>query len=76
MTGRTARAVVLHAHVADLHAGDRAVVVEQRQRRRKAGEHVDAEVFGLCAQPLHQAAERDDEVAFVAQVLRDPRHPA
>ena len=48
-------AVVLHAHVADLHAGDRAVVVEQRQRGGEAGEHVDAELLGLRRQPLHRA---------------------
>ncbi len=73
---RAARAVVLHAHVADLHAGDRAVVVEQRQRGGETREHVDAQGLGLCAHPLHQPAERDDEVAFVAQVLRNPRHLA
>jgi hypothetical protein len=65
---------VLDAHVADLHAGHRAVVAVQRQRGGEAREHVDPELFGLRRQPLVQAAERDDEVSFVVQGARQPRY--
>ena len=70
---RAAAAVVLHAHVADLHAGHRAVVAEQRQRGGEAREHVDAELLGLRGEPLIEAAQRDDEVARVVQRLREAR---
>jgi hypothetical protein len=67
---------VLQAHVADLHAGYRAVVVEQGQRRGETGEHVDTQRLRLGTEPGHEPAERDDEIPFVAQVARDPRHAA
>ena len=64
------RAVLVEAHVADLHAGDGAVVVEERLGRREAREHVDASRLCLRAEHRDDVAERDDEVAVIVHLRR------
>ncbi len=61
-------AVLLDAHVAELHTGDGAAGIEQRLGGRKAGKNIDAQPFRLAGQPRCQQTQRDDEVAVVVQL--------
>ena len=67
---RTDLAGLLDAHVTDLHAGDRPVLVEKGHCRGEPREHVDAEGFGALRQHRRQQAERDDEIALVVLLWR------
>ncbi|MDR9053248.1 hypothetical protein FEP44_04529 [Burkholderia multivorans] len=62
-------AVLAHAHVAGGDAFDRAVVVVENLRGRKAGKNFDAERFGLLAQPARDVAERNHVVAVILEVV-------
>src|SRR6185312_3290737 len=50
------RAVLRHAHVADTHAGDRAILVVDGVGGGETGEYVHAERFGLPRQPGSRAS--------------------
>ena len=56
------------SHVADLHAGDRAVFVKQRFGRGESREHIHAEVFGLLAEPCREQSQRHDQIAVIVQM--------
>jgi len=64
------RSVLGDAHVADAHAGDRAMLVEQHFRGGKARIDFHAQRFGLRRQPRAHRAQRDDEVAVVVHLRR------
>ena len=66
-------AVAADAHVAGGYALDRALFVEQHFGRGEAGEDLDAERFGLLAQPAHDIAQADDVIAVVLEAAR--QHP-
>ncbi len=65
---RSGLAVLVDPHVAELHAGDGAVGIEQRLGGRKAGKNIDAQPFRLAGKPGRQQTQRDDEVAVVVQL--------
>ncbi len=58
------------AHVAGGDAHHGASLVEKNFGTGKAWVDLDAERFGLFAQPAADVAERDDVVAFVVEALR------
>src|SRR6185437_4752721 len=64
------RAVLRHTHVADAHAGDRAVRVMDGVGGGEAREYVHAQRFGLRRHPGAHRAQRDDEVAVIAHAGR------
>ena len=62
-------AFFVHAFVVGADAGD-AVAVVKKFGAGESGEDGDAGFFDLAAQPLHEAIQRDDVVAMVAQRRR------
>jgi hypothetical protein len=67
---RAGLARFLDAHVADLHAGDAAVIVEECLRRGETREHVDAELFCPGGELRREQAQGNDEVAGVVLLRR------
>ena len=67
-------AVLADAAIAGAHADDTRAV-DQHLLAGKAGEEVDAFRLDLLGQPPHEAVQRDDEVAVVAERRRDDREP-
>ena len=65
-------AVASDTAIAGPHAGD-AVAVVQELRRGKAGEEIDAFRFDQAAQPLDEAAQRNDVVAVIGERRRCDR---
>ena len=65
-------AVAADTTVAGPHADD-AVAVKEHLDARKAREQVDAGSFHALGQPLAEAADRDDQVAVIAQRRRRER---
>ena len=63
------RSVGIHALVAELYADDRFIFVKHFLSRKR-GQCVHARGRELLAQPLHQLAQRHDEVAVVVHLRR------
>jgi hypothetical protein len=62
-------AVLEYTHVAGSNALDRAILVEQHLGAGEAGIDLDAQRFGLLAQPAADIAERNDVIALVMEAL-------